>query len=64
MGLAEHTPFECVGKIEEVRIMFHIIKKKGYSGKAMSMFDTIKDKDYLSKYKEMISVNEKEEMFP
>lgn len=26
LGLADHTPFECVGKFEEVRIMFHILK--------------------------------------
>ena len=44
--------------------MFHIIKKKGYSGKAMKLFDSIKDKSFLKKFSEMIIVNEKEEMFP
>lgn len=38
LGLGEHTPFECIGQIEEVRLAFEMCKQKGLRGKAMEMY--------------------------
>ena len=38
MGITEHTPFECVGKLEEVRLAFELLRRKGYKGKAMETY--------------------------
>lgn len=38
LGLESHTPFECVGKKEEVLLCFEILKRKGYKGKAMDIY--------------------------
>lgn len=35
MGLAEHTPFECIGQIPEVRLAVALCKKKGITAKAL-----------------------------
>ncbi|MEZ4885074.1 MAG: hypothetical protein R3E32_10145 [Chitinophagales bacterium] len=46
LGLGEHTPFECIGQIEESRLAFHICKKKGLQGKALELYDDFKDIDF------------------
>jgi hypothetical protein len=38
VGLAEHTPFECVGQVEESRLAFELCARQGYQGKALAMF--------------------------
>jgi hypothetical protein len=38
LGLEDHTPFECVGKVEEARLCFRIMDKKGVNGAAMNIF--------------------------
>src|SRR5690606_23615820 len=38
LGLDSHTPFECVGKKEEVNLAFEILRLKGYKGKAMDFY--------------------------
>lgn len=38
LGLAEHTPFECIGQIEEVRLAFELCRRKGLTGQAMTMY--------------------------
>lgn len=38
LGLGEHTPFECIGQIDETRLAFELCKAKGLSGKAMDMY--------------------------
>ncbi|MGB0385662.1 MAG: hypothetical protein ACPGWR_12645 [Ardenticatenaceae bacterium] len=38
LGLAEHTPFECIGQIAEARLAFELCKRKGLTGQAMEMY--------------------------
>ena len=56
LGLGEHTPFECIGQVEEVRLAFEICKRKGLTGKMMDYYSgnihlTEKElKDIIEKY--------------
>ena len=38
IGLEEHTPFECIGEIDESRLAMKKCLAKGLSGKALDMF--------------------------
>jgi hypothetical protein len=38
LGLAEHTPFECVGQVDEARLAFELCRRRGMQGRAMEMF--------------------------
>lgn len=38
LGLSQHTPFECIGEIDESRLMMKRCFDKGLSGKALDMF--------------------------
>lgn len=38
LGLSKHTPFECIGEIDESRLMMKRCFDKGLSGKALDMF--------------------------
>lgn len=38
LGLAAHTPFECIGMIEEIRLAFELCRRKGLQGRAMNLF--------------------------
>ncbi|MDJ0616671.1 MAG: hypothetical protein QNJ63_07975 [Calothrix sp. MO_192.B10] len=38
VGLSEHTPFECIGEIDESRLAMKKCLEKGLSGKALDMF--------------------------
>lgn len=38
LGLAEHTPFECIGEINESRLAMKKCWEKGLSGKALDIF--------------------------
>lgn len=38
LGLEEHTPFECIGQVEEARLAFTLCRIKGLKGKAMDLF--------------------------
>ncbi len=55
LGLGEHTPFECIGQIAEVRLAFELCKRKGLTGtKAMNMyvneFPTLDTSPIVNKY--------------
>ncbi|HSE39832.1 MAG TPA: hypothetical protein VLH08_03640, partial [Acidobacteriota bacterium] len=39
LGLEEHTPFECIGQVDEVKLAFELCKRKGLSGAAMQLFE-------------------------
>ena len=39
LGLEAHTPFECIGQIDEVRLAFELCKRKGLKGAAMQVFE-------------------------
>jgi hypothetical protein len=38
LGLSNHTPFECIGEIDESRLMMKRCLEKSLSGKALDMF--------------------------
>jgi hypothetical protein len=39
LGLEEHTPFECIGQVEEARLAFELCRRKGLRGLAMQTFE-------------------------
>lgn len=38
LGLELHTPFECIGEIDEARLAFELCRRKGVTGTAMGTF--------------------------
>jgi hypothetical protein len=40
LGMGEHTPFECIGQIEETRLAFELCKRQGWTGRAMETYKT------------------------
>lgn len=38
LGLEAHTPFECIGQIDEVKLAFELCRRKGLTGKAMDTY--------------------------
>lgn len=38
LGLEAHTPFECVGQVEESRLGFELARASGWTGRAVTMF--------------------------
>lgn len=38
LGLADHTPFECIGQVDETRLAFEICRRKGLHGAAVDMY--------------------------
>lgn len=68
LGLSKHNPFECIGEINESRLMMKKCVEKGLSGKALNMFvhevlsdNTINWQKLEQKYN---SVYEKEHAIP
>lgn len=43
LGLEKHTPFECIGQKEEVRLAFEICLQKGLKGRALEFYAGLKD---------------------
>ncbi|MFW6870458.1 hypothetical protein ACOACQ_23975 [Nocardioides sp. CPCC 206347] len=39
LGLSDHTPFECVGGVEETRLAFALCRRRGLGGLAMDVFE-------------------------
>ena len=39
LGLEAHTPFECIGQIDEVRLAFELCYRKGLRGAAMDVYE-------------------------
>ena len=39
LGMEEHTPFECVGQIEETRLAFELCRVAGVKGKAIEEYE-------------------------
>jgi hypothetical protein len=50
LGLSSHTPFECIGQIEESQLAFAMADKRGLTGAAMDMF-----KEYVSTDRDWVS---------
>nr|VFK63334.1 MAG: hypothetical protein BECKUNK1418G_GA0071005_10326 [Candidatus Kentron sp. UNK]VFK70806.1 MAG: hypothetical protein BECKUNK1418H_GA0071006_10396 [Candidatus Kentron sp. UNK] len=65
LGLDEHTPFECIGQIDESRLAFEICRRKGLTGKAMEMFiDEIGIVDIPPAMDEYVTVDEDHHLIP
>jgi hypothetical protein len=68
VGLSTHTPFECIGEIDESRLMMKKCLEKGLSGKALNMFaaEILVDNkiDWHHIEKKYNSVYEKEHIIP
>lgn len=39
LGLEAHTPFECIGQIDEVKLAFELCRRKGLRGRAMEVYE-------------------------
>ncbi|RHW25497.1 hypothetical protein D0Z08_18465 [Nocardioides immobilis] len=39
LGLTDHTPFECVGGVDETVLAFELCRRRGLRGRAMTMFE-------------------------
>lgn len=48
LGLERHTPFECVGQVEESRLAFAMAKARGLQGTAMGLIDEVGPIDIAS----------------
>jgi len=58
LGLADHTPFECIGQIDETRLYFELLRRRGRTGRAMRLFEErvgAVDADHL--YRDLIEVD-------
>ena len=58
LGLEKHTPFECIGQINESRLAFELCRRKGLTGKAMTMFiEEVKDFNIYATMDNYLTVN-------
>ncbi len=65
LGLEKHTPFECIGQINESRLAFELCRRKGLTGKAMTMFiDEVKDFDFHTAVNDYVTVNHNYSLMP
>jgi hypothetical protein len=65
LGLEKHTPFECIGQINESRLAFELCRRKGLTGKAMKVFiDEVKDFDVHAAVNEYTTVNHDYALIP
>jgi hypothetical protein len=39
LGLEAHTPFECIGLVDEAKLAFELCRRKGLRGQAMRIFE-------------------------
>jgi UDP-N-acetyl-alpha-D-muramoyl-L-alanyl-L-glutamate epimerase len=39
LGLGDHTPFECIGQVDEARLAFELLRRRGGTGAAMRMYE-------------------------
>jgi hypothetical protein len=39
LGLADHTPFECIGLVDEARLAFELLRRRGRTGLAMRVYE-------------------------
>jgi hypothetical protein len=65
LGLEKHSPFECIGQINESRLAFELCRRKGFTGKAMQMFVAeVKDFDFQAAVNEYVTVNHEYSSIP
>jgi hypothetical protein len=65
LGLADHTPFECVGQIDEARLAFELLRRRGLTGTAMRMYeDRIGRVDADQLYTDLMTVDPQHHAMP
>lgn len=59
LGLEAHTPFECVGRVEESRLAFELCRRRGAEGRAMEMYEGVRrEEDWLALARRLLTVEE------
>jgi hypothetical protein len=57
LGLADHTPFECIGQVDEARLAFELLRRRGATGAAMEMYERrIGSVDADALYRDLIAI--------
>jgi hypothetical protein len=65
LGLEAHTPFECIGLVDEVRLAFELCRRKGLTGEAMAVFEReVPPVDVTSLLDHYLQVNESLDTMP
>ena len=64
LGLDEHTPFECIGQVEESRLALHLCKAKGLEGKAMELYEFIKNENFEAIAQQFTQVDVENASYP
>lgn len=64
LGLEEHTPFECIGQIDEARLAFALAKARGLEGAAMGLLDEVGPQDWIEIADRYLTVHDEEQRMP
>lgn len=65
LGLAEHTPFECVGQPEETKIAFELCRRKGLTGTAMDRYiKAFPNPDLTGHVDALLAIDDRRTMLP
>ena len=65
LGLEAHTPFECIGMVDEARLAFELCRRKGLRGEAMEMFERdVPPVDVASLLERYLHVNDELDTLP
>lgn len=56
LGLSTHTPFECVGRVEEARLMMLLCQRKGLQGRAMALLQRLSAVDIVTEAQPLLGV--------
>ena len=65
LGLAAHTPFECIGQVDEARLAFELLRRRGAKGAGMEMYERrIESADADALYRDLIAVAEDRHTMP
>jgi hypothetical protein len=58
LGLADHTPFECIGQVDEARLFFELARQRGHTGAAMQLFEArVGPVDAPAEYARLVAVS-------
>jgi hypothetical protein len=66
LGLTAHTPFECVGGVDETRLAFALAHRRGLRGAAMDVFEATGalDHDWSTDARAYLTVHDEEHALP
>lgn len=64
LGIDAHTPFECVGQVDEANLAFRMAREKGITGAGMALLDAAPPRDLRSDLVELLRVDEDNHNLP